>query len=577
MTNKHIVTALAAIGLFSPAALSQTLQKEITVDREVVLTHRDANRLTTPPQISLPELSRPNLGFAYYNGASDLTTEITTLPPSAYLDTFPTDSTRGYVSLGYFPLRRIDLSAGYRLVDNDRTRANAFLQFDNNQYTGLSTMDWKYWKGEWHPRQATLTAGGTVHHLLANGHAIEGALDYTYSNYRFPCNERLTQDVNTLNASAVYVANENDKRFSGGINYTYFGYRCPWNSLYILDDSWEGFYGQGDGKPARESFVSAYGSYFLKTGDLELGGRVVAELIHDNTNRTTSFKYGNVIYGNGESRSYGTLRLQPQALWHSHNASAKLGVEVDVNFRLGPRLRFAPNISANWTPIDIVSLELIAKGGVIQNTLGSLYDQTPYQTFLAVYNHSYVPVDAKLTVTVGPKYGAWVQGWLGYSVARDWLMPYGYIWHYENVKGYRAGVATGYNWRDIASLSLSYEHSPSKYEEGYYLNRDRAAKVATAKLRVTPIKPLDITASFEGRGGRQEIEVVMPEGDISAIYMRRHELKRVIDLTFGATYRFTPRLSFWARGENLLNKGWIMLGNVTVQGTTAIVGASYKF
>lgn len=571
------MTAVAAMAVASAGTNAQTLQKEITVDREVVLSHRDASRLTTTPQISLPEMARPNLGFASYSGASDLTSELTILPPVGYKDRIPSDSTLGYVSLGYLPLRRVDISAGYRILDNDRTRLNAFMQFNNNQYNSLSTMDWDYWKDVWRARNATVTLGGVLHHMLGQGEALEAALDYTYANYRFPCSERLTQDVNRVNFSLGYIADNDSRRLAAGIDYSYFGYRCPWNSLYIFDDRWIGFYGKGEGKPARESAASLHGTYFLKSGAVELGGRVAVDLIHDNTDRTTSFDHGNQIYGDGNSRTHATVRLQPQLLWHGEKAEAKIGIEADVNFHQSPRFRFAPDIAVSWAPLDIARLELTATGGVVQNTISSLYDLTPYQTFLAVYNNSYVPVDAKLTLTLGPKYGAWVQVWGGYSSAKDWLMPYGYRWHYENVKGYRAGGAVGYNWRDMAELTLSLEYSPSGYEKGYYLNRDRASKVGLARLRVTPIKPLDVTVSFNARGGRQEIEDVIPNGNVAGIYRSSHALDRVFDLSAGATYRFSPRLSFWVTGENLLNKCWILLGDVTVQGATGMIGASYKF
>lgn len=573
----YIITAFVIGGLSVSSLQAQSLQKEITVDREVVLTHRDANRMLITPQISLPEMSRSSLGYAFYSGASDLTSDVAILPPPGYKDAIDVDSARGYISVGYFPLKKIDLSAGYKIIDNERTRLNAFMQVNNNSYNSLSTMDWKYWRGEFTTRNTTYTLGGSARHLLKSGELLNFALDYTYANYRFPCNERLTQDVNRFNLLAGYNANNSDYRAVGSINYSYFGYRCPWNSLYIFDNRWIGFYGKGKGIPARENTLSASVSYFLKNENVELGGTVTADVIHDNTDRTTSRESGNQIYGNGNSRTHGTVRLKPQINCKSENASAEIGIEVDINLRQGTRLRFAPNISASWIPFDIIRMDLTAKGGVVQNTISSLYDLTPYQTFLAVYNNSYIPIDGKMTLTLGPKYGAWCQGWIGYSIADNWLMPYGYRWIYEKVKGYRAGIAFGYNWRNFAELSLSYEYSPSGYEKGYYLNRDRASKVGTAKLKITPIKPLDINASFFARGGRQEIEVVIPYGDISNLYRKNNPLLRVLDLSLGASYRYNPNLSFWIKGENILNKCWILLGNVTVQGATGWVGVSYKY
>ncbi|MDE6249638.1 MAG: hypothetical protein K2M29_08020, partial [Paramuribaculum sp.] len=128
---RHSISALITALAIAPATVSaQSLSKEITVDRDIVLTHREANRLTTLPRVTLPALERPNLSFANYTASSDITNDLETLPPVNYDIKLPADPYRGYIMAGYFPLQRVNLSAGYRIIDTRRVQLSALLQYN---------------------------------------------------------------------------------------------------------------------------------------------------------------------------------------------------------------------------------------------------------------------------------------------------------------------------------------------------------------------------------------------------------------------------------------------------------------
>ena len=89
---RHSISALITALAIAPATVSaQSLSQEITVDRDIVLTHREANRLTTLPRVTLPALERPNLSFANYTASSDITNDLETLPPVNYDIKLPAD------------------------------------------------------------------------------------------------------------------------------------------------------------------------------------------------------------------------------------------------------------------------------------------------------------------------------------------------------------------------------------------------------------------------------------------------------------------------------------------------------
>ena len=152
----------------------------------------------------------------------------------------------------------------------------------------------------------------------------------------------------------------------------------------------------------------------------------------------------------------------------------------------------------------------------------------------------------------------------------------------SNMKGFKFMAAVGYNWRNTVDLSAKFEMAPRRNNRGYYQWRDRAREVATIDLRVTPIKPLDITLGWEYRGGRRmNFDLFYPGNVMNGIEgkadMRMESLGIISNLKAGALYRITPQWSAFLRGENLLNRKTLLIGGMPGQGITGLVGATYKF
>ena len=148
------------------------------------------------------------------------------------------------------------------------------------------------------------------------------------------------------------------------------------------------------------------------------------------------------------------------------------------------------------------------------------------------------------------------------------------------MRGWHAGIAASYKYRDMVSARVSYETAPQGEDKGYYLWRDRAKHVVNASVTVTPIKPLDITIGYEYRGNRVTYDCVGVKEDVIAGYADDNvkcDLGDVNNLSVGALYRFTPAFSAFARVENILNKKYDILYNIPSQGITGLVGITYKF
>lgn len=141
MINHTIrLTAIAVISAAATATTAaQQLNKEITVEREVVPIQREATRLGFTPSVSLPPLAMERLSPSTRAITSRVPAGIVVLDPAAWADSIYISPYRGYASIGFMPLYNAMLSAGYRIVDNSTTRVGAWLQYDGTVYTSRRT------------------------------------------------------------------------------------------------------------------------------------------------------------------------------------------------------------------------------------------------------------------------------------------------------------------------------------------------------------------------------------------------------------------------------------------------------
>ncbi len=101
-----------------------------------------------------------------------------------------------------------------------------------------------------------------------------------------------------------------------------------------------------------------------------------------------------------------------------------------------------------------------------------------------------------------------------------------------------------------------------------------------AELKVRPISRLTVQLGYEFRSGRCEYAYDYTPVEILGLpYYEpiRVGLRAISDLSVGAGYEVSDRVTFFAKGSNLMNREWRHLGNVRVQGAHGLVGVEVKF
>lgn len=571
MKSLKIYCVAAVCGAVSATMSAQDLTKEITVEKEIVPEHRAATRLNVTPRMVQPTVELRSLPMSDRLSGAPVPNMVGRLEPAREDADSIVPGARGYAVVGYLPLYNLAASAGYRFIDTPDMSLGAWLQFDGVSYKEKDAAREKLTY-----KRNNLTLGADFDYRLSHTKRLDASVAYSFMSVSRPwLAQPDDQGIHRLWVDGSLIGNCAQCDYSIGLKGGYAGFtrggRLPM-AIAIADT---------DLKAVNEIDFGISGGVSSKnSGAGYFGINVDARFNRYNHFATWEMSQldGLVDFKGGDSELLGVVTFNPYWDVTGTEVNAVLGVDVDLAVNSGRFANIAPNLRVGWTPAvaqSAVSVFLTVTGGVHANTIGSLLDFTPYVSPVFGYNHSRVPVDALAGISVGPFHGAALELRGGYSIADDWLVPVvvdgSNLWHKADVKGWRAGATLSYRSQWVKSFSLSYDYSPNKDGKGYYLWRDRAAHVVDAELTVAPLQRLDVTAGFESRWGRHCYALSSSGADGSV------SLGRSNNLSVGALYRFDNRLSFFVRGENLLNTGSWILYDIPAQGVTGLLGASYKF
>ncbi len=570
-TLRYTLIAVYAAGAI--AATAQSLQKEITVQHDVIPEHADVAKIRFSPQFALPQLQHPQLDYSTQGIFTPANPSITTLGPAAYADTISTTSCRGYANLGLAPIFNLCASAGYKFLDNDRTRLNAWLQYDGTAYKGRydsSPLDKQY------QRSNTVTASATLHHALERDRYLDVGIDYTFARFSTPVSPDSTgrQQVHRFNLNTLYCGTTASLAYDMGIDAGYFSNAfAPHHDPYTSETA-QSLLPQL--RPAREFHIGAQGGVSSAISEHQRAGIALKfSLLSNSRHSHAAFIPDMNDYSlMPQSRhTHGLLTFSPHYRMRTEAVELHAGIKAQFTFNSGKFFHIAPDVNLSWRPVPQVALYAKAGGGEWQNSLTSLFDAAPHASGCLAYKNSHIPVTVEGGLTLGPLSGAAVELSWQYAASNEWLMPATAdngltLFTPVNMRGYKFHAGLNYNYGSLIEFRAAYETAPQKAARGFYLWRDRSRHIVTADLRVSPASFIDIFAGWEYRGSRAQIS---PEsGHITP-------LGHISNLKLGVLYRITPRWSAFARGENLLCRRYLLIGGVPAQGISGLVGASYKF
>jgi hypothetical protein len=572
MNKKQLLFAAALIAAAGHCG-AQSLNKEITVERDIVPEYRDADRLRISPLVSLPQAVRQNLSYSFIDRPVGVTPAISPLglsaPVAQYSELFP-----GYAAIGYMPMYNLAASAGYRFINSESTRLGAWLQYNGKAYHSDMLLGGDYVPQIKHIlRRHTATVGADLRQSTGRNSRLDARIDYTFARYNIPINnswdavagERLrNQSVNDINVAADWHNIDRE-----GLTY---GIGAAYSRFAFMHGNQYEYYG------ILETIPAARQNRFVLNGDASvalskeswLGLDVEFSNLRGNTVNTDP-PAGDVYPATYSPVNINTwlLRFTPAYHLAGDVTALDLGVKIDLSHGSGKAFHIAPDVRFSYTPLSYFNFTATAGGGEVQNPLSDLYAVMPYMEQIATYRNSHIPFTLDASFTIGPFKGVSLELFGGYARANDWLMPasfYGGRLAPVNVRGWHGGAAVAYSHGKLLKARLSAETARSDKNDagkGYYMWRDRARYVVEGSLRVNPMEKLGITAGYSFRGQRKAGE--------------HYSLGNVSNMSLGADYALTSQFSVFLNGENLFNRKFYFIGGIPSQGITGLAGVTYKF
>lgn len=579
MKKNIILSSLCA--LFSVgSAWAQDLHKDITVEQQITPSRRDASRISVLPSVTLSPVKAASLSYSSKVVTTRVPNTFSVLDPVAWGDKIYTSPYRGYFDIGLGGLLFIgDVSAGYRILDTDKSRLSLWGQYNGDVYKRTGTT--------WHDHTASL--GLDLHQAVGRKAFLDAGLNYTYGFHDMAAFEggRFSQSTSRVNASVALSGEHSGIDYNAALRYGHFGFYNPHLPAYDLSsggllDPYNGY------EPVRQNLLGvSLGGRVATSASSHIGLDLSGDFLATGKHYVASIPYTEDDAVLSKSRTTGLVTVTPYFETRSQSTSLRIGADVDFAVNSGKTIRVAPDVTFAWHGLQFVGIELKAYGGSTLNTLASLYDVSPYMNGSVAYRPSHTPYAFDATVAFGPFLGGTFELFGGYAKADDQLMPVlggiypaGGLWEAVDVKGYRYGARLGYDNGKTFAVSASYQGSPSKWDRAWYDNADRARHIVSADLKLRPVDMLTVTLGYEFRGGRAcymyEDETVDVAG-FEVYPTRRVQLGAVSNLKLGIGVSPTDRLTVFVRGENLLGRKSLYIGGRPMQGVNGMIGAALKF
>lgn len=558
-----IITA----AMLAATALAQNLNTSVDIRYNETPVIPQSAPLTVNPPVATPRNEVKTLPLSFRTVNPTLNTTMDIMQPVAYADTIAESAYRGYASIGFMPTFNMAASAGYKFIDTDRTRLNAWLQYDGTTYRG-------YYPGQdvdRYIRKHDALIGASLHAAVGRESFIDAGIDYSYGRFnRYGAGGVQWNNVSRVGVSALWTMRHHSINYGAGMGFDH-------DALSTL--------------PFADVLTSPAENHSLSSNNFR------AQIFFDGpmlyaTSAGIMLKVSHVANGGYDfpfpdkqlyaaSKSNTLLTVRPHYRRTFGAFDLDLGANLEFTFGTHSKMfNASPMVQASLAAGKFVKFYAKATGGVIQNTIHNSYALMPYvQQYWALRN-SHVPVDACVGVNFGAWRGLWAELAFNYAVADQWQLPMlndllaTVTPSAIDIRGYKLRGAVGYAYKSYGRLEASFEMAPQKTNRGYYLWTDRARYVAKIALTVKPIRPLMINVDWQWRGDRSQL-CFTPSTTVEEYSLT--SLGAISNLSARACYSITPQWSAFLSGNNLLGRRYLLVGSVEGQGRTGLVGVNYKF
>lgn len=590
--------SLALSGVLFPAMAQsgdEELQKAIVVETDYQPELLKSTRLGTNPATLEEKQTKISLDYSDWAIPAKVDPLVVTQTVDDFAEKFKYSDKRGYATFGMSNYLNIVGNAGYRIVNTDKTDFGVWLQHNSTSgfIDGLhNSINEKYYK---YSRQYVIEdrVGLDFSNVFSKG-VLKAETSYHFDRFNYygsgtslPGNTR--QVVNEFNINALWrgeSVNDNQVSYYIGAEYNYFGNK--FGSRNFCYDT--GFFDEG----LTENILNINGGAEFLLGGSDFAGADLAFQYLGYRNLQGNVSGG--IYETTENiggKSFGMLSVTPYYSHRTDNMNLRIGAHVDLSFDNGTFFRIAPDVRFDWEMSRMFSLYASATGGNEIHTFHNVAARNRYVNPSLMLPTSYTMVDAEAGLNFGLFKGFTITPFVGFAVVRDALvtaftsadnnMNYpeptaATTYQAVDMNGAKMGLKTAYNYSDKVEFKAAYTFAPQGTKSGYQLADNRPEHVVDAKLKVTPIRQLDLYVDYRFMGGRRVLNSFIVPSYIQPIQWKSLvDLGAFSDFGCGVTCRFTDMFSAYCRLGNLLNRRQQLYYGMYAQSFNVLLGAAVNF
>ncbi len=539
--------------LASAQERTDSLRREITIEKDFTPIVRDASKINTLPEVEKPTVTKQKIQYSDWTAPATLDSYGVLLSPTGFTTHAQQAQQRGYFDFALGNYWNMIGNAGYRILHNEKDRLGVWVQH----------------------------------------RSTSGVVDYNQSLSGYPTQRQMRQLDDQAIVDYIHSFKQVDWGIRGGYRHNLFNYYglCH-NNLISNQQEINRFFLKSDvNSTRRESELYyraslAYYRYDNRRGVLENKG-ADENLIDADFTLTAPIKQGQTIAVDGavdyvnynhlnQASDYVMLSLTPRYNWRNSHIALSAGVQADISFNEGTILRFSPQVRFDWNITPEAQLYTRISGGKELNTWHKVSECTLYFNPSQQVMNSYIPLDATLGVQINalPGLSLGISG--GYETGKDILFAEpgkinSYLTGIVQFKGidaqaFKATVDATYRYGSHleASARINYQYWYNN-DNRQILSFNRPQWEGTVNVRYLPIAPLSLEAGYEFAIGRG-----IPYND-SASYPDKHSVR------VKASYSFAPWFSLYALTDNLLNCKYDILYGMPAQGIRVMAGVDFKF
>ena len=535
---------------------SDSLRREVTIEKDFTPIVRDASKINTLPEVEAPTVTRRSIRYSDWSVPASLEARSVLLPPGGFGEKPRENLSRGYVDFGMGNYWNMAGNAGYRILQNEKDKLGVWWQHrstcgtvDYNQMLPGYSESKKMYRLDERVIADYLHSFGKIDLGIRGGYRYDS---FNYYGLRFPDLQGLAssnQEINRffLKGRVVSTSPVEGLHYEASLGYSRYGYRRG----YMQDE-----------KGAAENWLEA--DFLLSASidgysDISLDG---------------SFDY--VGYSRLPSASgYGMLSLNPRYGWHNDRLSLSAGLKADISFNDGTIFRFSPDVRFDWTIVPDLQFYTRLAGGKSLNTWQKVSGYTLYfnPSLLAV--NTYVPLDAEVGFRVNALRGFSIGVSGGCEIGKNllFLLPEmkanGELTGISDfagadVRGWKADADISYRYGSVWEVSARVGYRRwTRDAGGAVISYNRPQWEGGADVRYKPLRTFVLDAGYRFAAGR-DYGLLGTLADMHLVHLK-------------ASYSVTSWLSVYGLTDNLLNCKYDILYGMPAQGINFMFGVDLKF